>query len=139
MSLVHIDRNPSPRKLHVFGLGWLAMLGVIGGIMWHRGYVSLTGVSIIWAVGVTVPAVGYFVPAVLRWTHLGLSYLTWPIGFVLSHVILALVYYGVFTPVGLLMRLVRYDPMERRFDSERESYWVEREQVADPSRYFRQF
>jgi hypothetical protein len=71
---------------------------------------------------------------------LGMSYAAWPIGFVVSHVILALVYYLVFTPVGLAMRIFRYDPMNRRFDDAAQSYWVVRDPAATPpKRYFRQF
>ncbi len=38
----------------------------------------------------------------MRAVFVGMSYLAWPIGFVVSHVILALVYYLVFTPIGLV-------------------------------------
>ena len=39
-----------------------------------------------------------------------------PIGLALSHVILGAVFYIVFTPVGLVMRLLGKDPLHRRFD-----------------------
>ena len=35
------------------------------------------------------------------------------LGFVNSHLLLALVFYLLFTPMGLVMRLVRRDPLER--------------------------
>jgi hypothetical protein len=62
-----------------------------------------------------------------------------PMGWVVSHVVLAIVYYGVLTPVGLVMRLAGRDPMQRRFDKRAASYWVERKDHGDPGRYFRQF
>jgi len=62
-----------------------------------------------------------------------------PMGWVVSHVVLAIVYYGVLTPVGLALRLAGRDPMRRRFDRQAASYWVERRGAADPGRYFRQF
>ena len=48
-------------------------------------------------------------------------------------------FYVVMTPVGLLLRLLGYDPMHRRMDKTVESYWIKREPVTDPGRYFRQF
>ena len=79
-------------------------------------------------------------PGLMRMVFLGMSYLTWPIGFVVSHVVLALVYYLVLTPIGLLMRLFGYDSMKRRFDPEAPSYWVERPAAGfDIRRYLRQF
>ena len=91
--------------------------------------------------GPEVRLIGWIAPGFMRVVYLGMSYLAWPIGFVISHVILAVVYYLLFTPVGLIMRLLRYDPMARGFDRRAASHWHEREQPEqiDPGRYFRQF
>ena len=62
-----------------------------------------------------------------------------PIGWTLSHLVLGAVYYGVFTPIGLVMRLLGHDPLERRFDPTATSYWIERTDRSDPARHFRQF
>jgi hypothetical protein len=88
---------------------------------------------------VVVPILGWLVPAFMRLVFVGMSYVAWPIGFVVSHLVLAAVYYLVLTPVGLVMRLLGYDPMRRGFDREAASYWVERPAAAEPRRYFRQF
>ncbi len=37
------------------------------------------------------------------------------------------------------MRVVGYDPMDRRFDRDAETYWIAREPDDDVKRYFRQF
>src|SRR4051794_21239371 len=62
-----------------------------------------------------------------------------PIGFVFSTVLLALTFYLVFTPIGLLMRMFGRDSMGLKFDRGASSYWVKHEAVTDPDRYFRQF
>ncbi|MDP6057691.1 MAG: SxtJ family membrane protein, partial [Pirellulaceae bacterium] len=62
-----------------------------------------------------------------------------PIGWSISHAVLALAYYLAVTPIGLAMRLFGYDPMKRRFDAAASSYWDSREPEADRSRYLRQF
>ena len=80
------------------------------------------------------------VPAFMRLVFLGMPFLAWPIGFVVSHVVLAVVYYLVLTPIGLLTRLFGYDSMEKRFDPEAESYWFKRSiKRVESKRYFRQF
>ncbi len=61
-----------------------------------------------------------------------------PIGWVLSHALLAAVFYGVVLPVGLAMRLAGRDPMTRRLDRAAASYWVGRERVDGSERYFKQ-
>jgi hypothetical protein len=49
------------------------------------------------------------------------------------------VYFGVVTPVGLLLRLTGRDPLQRAFDLGRASYWTEHRTGDDPRRYFRQY
>ena len=56
----------------------------------------------------------------------------------LSHVVLGLIYYLVFTPFGLIMRLFRYDPLARRFEAQTASYWQTRSHPKTVARYFRQ-
>jgi hypothetical protein len=49
------------------------------------------------------------------------------------------VFFGVFTAIGLLMRLFRYDPMARTFDRSATTYWIRHEDQPDVSYYFRQY
>jgi hypothetical protein len=46
---------------------------------------------------------------------------------VVSPVTLGIMFYGVFTPVGALMRLVGRDAMARAWQPQAKSYWVKRE------------
>ena len=62
-----------------------------------------------------------------------------PIGWVISHLLLSIIYYLLLTPIGIIMRLVGYDPMKRKLEKKRETYWVTRQQVRDPNRYFKQY
>jgi hypothetical protein len=61
-----------------------------------------------------------------------------PIGYTLSLLMLFLAFYLVFTPVGLIMRLLGKDPLERAYDRGA-SYWVAHNPAAEPGRYFKQF
>jgi len=138
MGIIRINKDPSRRELAVFGLIWLVFFGFVGSIVLSKTD-SMPVASAIWAVAVVVPVIGRIVPAAMRVVFLGMSYAAFPIGFVLSHVILAIVYYLIMTPTGLLMRLFGYDPMTRRFDPDAKTYWQCREQPDRIERYFRQF
>jgi hypothetical protein len=139
MSVVRINRHPTGRELGQFGLVWLGFLTLFGGVAWFR-FDSPTVATVLWLLAVVVPVTGWLIPALMRLVYLAMSYLAWPIGFVVSHVVLAVVYYLVVTPIGLVMRLLRYDPLRRRFDRSAESYWIERKAAErGPARYFRQF
>ena len=138
MSLIRIDHHPSRRQLTVFGLLWLLFFGIGGGIVLIRSD-SAEAAMAVWAVAMGVPAIGWLSPGLLRLVYLGMAYAAFPIGFVVSHLILLAVYYVVLTPIGLAMRCVGYDPMHRRIEPEAETYWTKRESSDDVDRYFRQF
>ncbi len=140
MSMIAIDRDPSARTLRQFGWIWLGFLTLFGGIAWWKHLPTVA--IVLWALALLVPLIGWWQLRFMRLVFLGMSFLAWPIGTVVSHVLLAAVFYLVLTPIGLIMRVVGYDPMHRRFDPEATSYWVERDdgdEQPGPKRYFRQF
>ncbi|MHC4401165.1 MAG: SxtJ family membrane protein [Planctomycetota bacterium] len=136
--LVRIDPNPSRRRLAVFGVLWLVFLGLVGGGVLHLTG-SVPAAAAVWTLAAVVPAVGWLAPAFMRIAYLGLAYLSYPFALALSHLVLATIYYLVLTPIGLLMRLFGYDPMNRRLDERAATYWHPREKAENVGRYFRQF
>ncbi len=139
MSVVEINTDPTRRQLNQFGFIWMGFIAFFGVIALYKLHNPSLARGL-WIAAVVVPVVGWIFPRFMRWVFLGMSYLAFPIGFVVSHVVLAVVYYLVLTPIGLLTRLFGYDSMKRRFDPQAESYWVERSTAAaDSKRYFRQF
>ena len=91
----------------------------------------------IWVVAALVSVAGLYSPAVIRPVYIWLSRLTFPLGWLLSHVLLGLLYFGVITPIGFLVRRV-HDPMSRSFDLAATSYWKPRD-VRSKESYVRQF
>jgi hypothetical protein len=139
MSVIQINRSPTLRQLRQFGLIWMGFVAFFGVLAWFK-FDNQSLAKGFWIAAVVVPCIGWLLPSFMRLVFVGMSYLAWPIGFVVSHVVLAGVYYLVLTPIGLLMRLSRYDPMKRRFDREADSYWESRsDEAVQASRYFRQF
>ena len=138
MNLIRVDRNPSPRKLAMFAIAWLLALGILGAIVLMKTD-SLQAAVAVWAAALLLAAICRIVTGLTRVLYLGVVYATLPIGLVVSPVVLAVVYYLVLTPTGLLMRLFGYDPMHRRFDPDAQTYWLPCEQDEDVGRYFRQF
>ena len=137
MALIEINKNPSRRDLVVFGVLFLLFVGAIGaGLYFRRG--AHEAARIVWIAGAIVTGLYFAIPPLRRLLYLGWTYATFPIGFVISHVILAAVFYLVVTPIGLLMRLSGNDPMRRRLDPAARTYWVEHDPHRNPARYFRQ-
>jgi hypothetical protein len=138
MSIIRIDFHPSRRQLAVFGAVWLVFFATVGGIVHYRGG-SWAAVAILWTVGAVVPAVGWLYPPLMRIVYVAMACAAFPVGFVVGQVALAGVYYLVLTPTGLLLRAFGYDPLNRRFDAQAETYWTRRTSERSVDRYFRQF
>jgi hypothetical protein len=56
---------------------------------------------------------------------------------VVSPVVLGVIFYGLFTPVGMAMRACGRDAMKRRFEPGRPSYWERRDPPGPPDDSFR--
>ena len=138
MALIEVNTNPTRRQLAVFGASWLVFVSAVGMLVAFRAE-SLTGACVLWAVAGAVPLAGLLVPGLLRVVYVAMAYAAFPVGWVVSIVVLAIVYFAVITPMGVLMRLLGRDPMTRRFDAQAETYWVPHRTRDEPESYFRQF
>lgn len=139
MPLIAIDWDPPRSKRRRFVGLWLPLFAaLVGGLAaWGAGRVE-AGLPF-WIPGAAVAALGILFDPLARWLFVGASLATWPIGWAVSHAWLGLVYYAFVTPVGLLLRAAGRDPLERRIESERPSYWTQRRAVGGLERYFRQY
>lgn len=132
-----IDRNPGRRELAVFAVALPVTFAVLGLIVGHRfGVVPRNG---LWAAGAVLSAVYLAVPRLRRPIYVGMSAAVYPIGWLVSHVILLTVFVFVVTPIALLLRVLGRDPLQRRFDPTATSYWVPHTPAGDVRRYFQQF
>ncbi len=93
----------------------------------------------VWSVGGLVAGAVLGSTPLARRVFVGWTSAAEPIGWTVSMVLLALVYYGVVTPTALVARLVGRDALARRLDREAASYWVERPRGGGVDRYFRQY
>lgn len=139
MALIEVNRNPSLGQLRSFAWLWFPLFcaAISGIVLWRTARVEVAGVM--GALAVVVAVCGVVAPVVVRVVFVGLIYLTFPIGVVFSHLLMGVVYYGIFTPFGLVMRLFGWDAMTRKLDRGASSYWVALPPAADQTRYFRQY
>ena len=133
-----IRKNPSIRELRQFGALWLLTFTVIPLMVWHRTG-SITTPLTLWGVAMMVAGLGLVFPKFMRLVYLGMFYMAFPIGWVVSHVLMGLIYFLVVTPIALVLKILGHDPLERSLDRSRRSYWTRCRQADNSSRYFRQF
>jgi len=110
-----------------------AVLLPIAAWNFYRG--RTTAVVILASVGAALVVAGLFVPPAARAFHKAWMRLAVTLGHVNSRVLLALMYYLVFTPYGLVSRLVGRDPLRRRGEGGG-SYWVERKRTRQEREQF---
>jgi hypothetical protein len=138
MGLIKINDNPSTRELRQFAGIWFPLLWVVVAVLVYMSTQSTITSAVLVVLGATAGAVGYVKPAFIHPIYLLWMYAAFPIGWTLSHVVLLVIFYGIFTPVAFVMRLVGYDPMHRRLAGGR-SDWVRIAPTTDKTEYFRQF
>ena len=140
--MIKLDLDPPPDKLKQFGFVAVVGLPLIAVVVlrfcghgWAFGHPS---VLIALGVGVLqlLTLLAGFRP-LTRAIYVVLMLVALPIGFVLSHVLMAVIYYLVMTPIGLVFRAIGRDAMCRRLEREKSSYWTDRGPARPPASYFK--
>jgi len=117
------------KKLREFGLTIGIVILVLGGFAMWRGkttapYLLTAGAAFI-VLGLTIPAI--LKPLQKMWMGLGIV-----LGFFVSRVILSILFYGVMTPIGFIMKMLGKDLLDERIDKTKASYWHERDIAVKP-------
>ena len=139
MALVTLNSNPSEKQLKSFGLIALIMCVLIGLFLFGLGKISLGGFLFLAILGILIYASGRISTKLIRPVFLLMIFLTFPIGWVVSHLVMGVFYYGIITPVGLFFRLISRDPLCRKYEPNAETYWIEYKHERSAKGYFRQF
>ena len=129
--------RPTSTDLASFGLVLPAVFTVAGVVATRQfGLPALARTA--WAVGAILTLLYWSVTA-LRWPlHEAWMAAVQPLGTLLSHLLVAAVFFGLVTPIGLLARALGRNALGRRRDARRSSYWVVHRCGGDASRYLRQ-
>ena len=145
--MIEIDWRPDDRTLRQFGVIALFGFSFLAAIAWWElfifafglgqarpivagGFAALAGLSALFSL---------VAPRANLPIYLGLTILSYPIGFVLSYVIVGTIFYLLLAPVGIIFRVTGRDPLYRRFEPDTESYWIDARPARPSESYFRQF
>jgi hypothetical protein len=128
---------PSSKKLRQFGGLWLAFFAGVGLWRMMHGHAGIDGPGVI-ALGAVVGGLGLVRPGAIRLIYTGWMIAAFPIGWTVSKVMLAGLFYLVFTPVAAVFRLMGRDALRLRRREALGTYWTEH-RMADVQEYFRQF
>jgi polyferredoxin len=120
-----------------FGLTMGIILAIIGFFLfWKRndGYPYLGGLAAVSFV------LGLFLPSALKYVYKGWMILAVVLGFIMTKVIMAVTFYLIVTPLGLIASLTGKEFLDMKIDRNAKSYWIPRETTQrKKSDYERQF
>jgi len=138
MPLVEFHSRPGLTQLRRFAsIGLPLALLFVGAIAWRQG--SSDAAYAFATLAVLSFILGRLRPEWFRPLYVAGSALSYPVAWLIGYLLLAAVYFLLIAPIGLILRLLRRDPLARGFDREAQSYWIARSPGDDRRRYFRQY
>ncbi|HDS85584.1 MAG TPA: hypothetical protein ENN97_10375 [Phycisphaerales bacterium] len=139
MALVSLNLKPNEKQLRDFGDIALCMCNIVGLLlMWAAG-LPVRAFIVICLIGVAIYLLSRISVKLVRPIYCGLIVITFPIGWVISHTVMALFYYVIIGAVGLVFKLLKRDPLHRAYDPDAESYWLPYKHKRTAKDYFHQF
>lgn len=133
-----IPLKPKPRVLRQFAIAWLVFFLCLAAQQYFRHHRHGPGLALA-AVAIVVAGVGLAKPSAIRWIFIAAFVLAFPVGWVVSQILLAFMFFVILTPIALLLRWRGRDPLQRRPAPKSLTVWQPKDPDPDPRRYLRQY
>jgi len=133
----HVKWQPDARELRRFAIAMLVGFFVFGALSTWRAKGIGTGAIVLWSIGAAL-AVAAFVPKLGRIAYLTVYLPTSIIGYVVSNVMLTLMFFLVITPLGIVLKLTGKDLLQQRRQN-RTTQWTPVKETKTEDSYYRQF
>jgi hypothetical protein len=133
----YLNLDRSPRALRRFGFTVGSVILFLGSVLlWRHHRAGWLVISI----GPVLVLAAAFVPTMLRWVHGPWMIVSFLLGWIVSGILLTLLFFLVVTPIGLLQRLFGHNAFDADFKADAPGYWEPRKKaVPMPEEYERQF
>lgn len=129
-----LDRSPGALRRFGFMVGSVILfLGCF--LLWRQRGAGWPLISI----GTVLVLAAGMVPSILKWVYAPWMIGALALGWVVTRILLTLVFFLVVTPVGLLQRLFGKRVIEVAFRTDAASYWQARTASPTPEDYEKQF
>ena len=133
----HVKWHPDAKELRRFAIAMLIGFFVLGLLSAWRAWGIGTGSIVLWSIGAAL-AVATFVPKLGRVAYLAVYLPTSIIGYVVSNVMLALMFFLVITPLGIILKLMGKDVLQQRRQKQK-TQWTPVKEIKNEESYYRQF
>jgi len=133
----HVKWRPDREELRRFAIAMLVGFALLGLLAAWRANEIGTNSFVLWVVGLSL-AIFAFVPKLGRVAYLAVYLPSSIVGYVISNVILALMFFLVITPLGILLRLMGKDFLRKQRPKE-QTAWMPVTDEKSEDRYYHQF
>ncbi|MFZ5495386.1 MAG: SxtJ family membrane protein [Verrucomicrobiota bacterium] len=137
MNWSHLPLDPAPRVLRQFAAAWFVLCAALAAHQIAARGFSAAGAA---ASLVALPGlVGLWIPAAVRWLFVAATVVAFPLGWVVTQTMLAVMFFAILTPLALVFRCLGRDALRLRHPAETAGGWIERAAPPPPARYLKQF
>lgn len=107
---------------------------LVGGwLLWKgHGFILLSAGLLLILLGVAIPR--WLKPLYVPWMALALA-----LGFVMTRVLLTVLFFAIITPVGIVMRWTGRDPLRQKLDKSAQSYWISKAPTEDLKKHLQRY
>ncbi len=130
---MHAPSELSNHQLRYFGGSLALSLVAFAALARWKWQSPATAVALL-AIALFLATIYYAVPATRRPTYRVFRAITYPVQLIMTAVILAAVFFGILTPIGLVLRLRGINL--RKKAKAADSHWTAKGEPAAPSSYF---
>ena len=138
MTWSDIPFKPTNKALRQFAAAWLVFFLAFGAHQYlARKHVSL-GLALM-GMALVIGLLGLVKPSAVRWLFVGWMVVAFPIGWLISLLMVLVMFYGLITPVAVFFRMRGRDLLRRKRAPSGTTFWLPKNTPQDVRSYFRQY
>ena len=134
-----ISSSATIKQIRQFGLLVGIVLVAVGCWQLYRQTYPIVRI-VLWSIGSFLFAGGLLWPQILKPFYVSWMLLAHMLSWVNTRIILGVIFYLIFTPIALVMRIVQRDGLQKKINKSASSYWTQRTAPKNIKEHFeRQF
>lgn len=133
----HIAQIKDAKRFRKFGITIGIFLLIIGNVFLIK---SMEGFVYLLLIGGVILICGLIIPKFLRPLFVVWMIFSVLLGFITTGIILSIIFYLIFFPTSVILKIFRKDLLQQKIDPDAESYWILREKKPyDPQSSEKQY
>lgn len=138
-----VNWNPSFGEKRKFAVSWIAgfplLAAALSLVKWLATHTWQPFFFWLGVIGFVVGVVLWLLPSIARPFYLAWYFIACCIAFVIGNFLLIAFYFIIITPIGLLLQGLGKLSLQKGFNKEARTYWLDVKKSVDLRRYYRQF